>query len=62
MNTFAKEVPHMDIQGTLISIWREAFRHIEIAESTAATAQVLAPPIKVRGQRRSASRHQSDAS
>jgi len=52
----------MDIQGTLISIWREAFRHIEIAESTAATAQVLAPPIKVRGQRRSASRHQSDAS
>ena len=33
----------MDIQDTLVSVWREACRHIEIGESTAAIAQVLAP-------------------
>ncbi len=31
----------MDIQATLVSIWREACRHIEITESAAAIAQVL---------------------
>lgn len=45
MNDLAKKVTQMDIQGTLVSIWREACRHIEIGESTAAIAEVLAPKL-----------------
>jgi transcriptional regulator with GAF, ATPase, and Fis domain len=35
----------MDLQSTLVTIWREACRHIEIGESAAAIGQVLAPQL-----------------
>ncbi|HOP76512.1 MAG: sigma 54-interacting transcriptional regulator [Thermogutta sp.] len=36
----------MDFQTTLVSIWREACRHIEITESAAAIAQVLSAQMR----------------